>query len=341
MKIEKDQIEILSGVRLGATLGSPVAFTIQNKDWDRWRIPMSVQTVAEGSDVQSVTRPRPGHADLAGALKFQTHDIRDVLERASARETAVRVAGGSLCRLLLNRFGISIGSRVLSIGEERVAGEFEHLSGEKILALDPESPIRCGDPDVEKRMKACIDRAAESGDSVGGAVEVIASPVVPGLGTHEQWDRRLDGRIAQAMMSIPSAKAVEIGSGVAAAQSLGSMVHDEIFYDAPAKRFFRKTNRAGGVEGGITNGADIRVRIHLKPIPTLRKPLASVDIRSKKASEAAVERSDTCVVPAAGVVAEAMLGIVLAGAFLDKFGGDSIGEVEQNFANYCRLLEKY
>jgi len=341
MKIEKDQIEILSGVRHGLTLGSPIAFAIQNKDWDRWEIPMSVESAPEGSDIQSVTRPRPGHADLAGALKLQTHDVRDVLERASARETAARVAGGSFCRLFLKHFGVSIGSHVVSIGEERIAEEFEGLSSEKILALDPESAIRCADPDAEKRMMAYIDKAKESGDSVGGFVEVVARSVLPGLGSHIQWDRRLDGLIAQAMMSIPSAKAVEIGSGIAGAQRMGSTVHDQIFHDADSKRFFRKTNRAGGVEGGISNGADIRVGVYMKPIPTLGKPLTSVDVVSKKSSEAAIERSDTCVVPAAGVIAEAMLGIVLATAFLDKFGGDSIEEVEQNYANYKRLLEKY
>lgn len=341
MKIEKDQIEILSGVRHGSTLGSPIAFAIQNKDWDRWQIPMSVESAPESSDIRSVTRPRPGHADLAGALKLQTHDIRDVLERASARETAVRVAGGSFCRLFLKQFDISIGSHVVSIGKERVAERFEGLSGEKILALDAESDIRCADPDAEKRMKAIIDQARESGDSVGGIVEVIAASVLAGLGSHAQWDRRLDGRIAQAMMSIPSVKAVEIGSGITGAQSLGSTVHDQIFYDSPAKSFFRKTNRAGGVEGGISNGSDIRVRIYAKPIPTLRKPLDSVDVVSKKPSEAVVERSDTCVVPAAGVIGEAMLGIVLAAAFIDKFGGDSIEEVAENHSNYLRLLEKY
>jgi chorismate synthase len=341
MKIERDRIEILSGVRHGSTLGSPIAFLVQNKDWDRWKISMSVEPVPEDSDIQSITRPRPGHADLAGALKLQTHDIRDVLERASARETAVRVAGGAFCRLFLKHFDISIGSHVVSIEGERITEELEAVSSKKILSLDPKSAIRCADPDVAKRMMATIDQARESGDSVGGIVEVIAPSVLPGLGSHVQWDRRLDGQIAQAMMSIPSAKAVEIGSGISGTQNLGSTVHDQIFYDAAAKRFFRKSNRAGGVEGGISNGMDIRVRIYFKPIPTLRKPLASVDVASKESSEAAVERGDTCVVPAAGVIAEAMLGIVLATAFLDKFGGDSMAEIVENHANYKRLLEKY
>jgi chorismate synthase len=230
---------------------------------------------------------------------------------------------------------------VIAVGRERIAGEYEDISSEKIISLDPESLLHCVDPDAEKRMMALIDDAMKAGDSLGGIVEAVASRVPPGLGSHIQWDHKLDGLIAQAMMSIPSAKAVEIGTGIECAQSPGSSVHDSIFYDSGTKRFYRKTNRAGGVEGGISNGADIRVRIYLKPIPTLRKPLSSVDIRSKQAFEAAVERSDTCVVPAAGVIAEAMLGFVLAGAFLEKFGGDSMKEVEGNHTSFMRMLDKY
>jgi chorismate synthase len=341
MKIEKDQIEILSGVRQGSTLGSPISFSIQNRDWDRWQVPMSVESTPENSNIQSVTRPRPGHGDLAGALKYQTHDIRDVLERASARETAARVAAGAFCRILLSHFGILIGSHVVAVGSERIAEEFENLSSEKILALDPLSSIRCADPNAEKRMKAHIDKAKKAGDSLGGIVEVIAASVLPGLGSHVQWDRKLDGQIAQAMMSIPSVKAVEIGNAILGAQRFGSAVHDHIFYDETDKRFYRKTNQAGGIEGGISNGSDIRTRIYMKPIPTLTNPLISVDVISKKPSEAAVERSDTCVVPAGGVIAEAMLGIVLAKAFLDKFGGDSIKELQQNHSNYISLLDTY
>ncbi len=341
MTIERDEIDITSGVRHGLTLGSPVAFIIWNKDWEHWQTAMSVEPAPEVANIRAITRPRPGHADLAGALKYQTHDARDVLERASARETAARVAVGAFCRLLLSHFGVRIGSHVIGIGSERVAQELEDASAEKIFALDPESPVHCTDAAAEKRMIAAIDEAKKAGDTLGGCVEAVASPVLPGLGSHIQWDRRLDGQIAQAMMSIPSVKAVEIGTGIAAAANPGSAVHDQIFYDAPAKRFWRKTNRAGGVEGGISNGSDIRVRIYVKPIPTLRKPLASVDIRSKQAFEATVERSDTCVVPAAGVIAEAMLGIVLAQAFLEKFGGDSMAETEANHANYTRLLNEY
>jgi chorismate synthase len=341
MKIERDEIEITSGVRQGATLGSPISFVIENRDWDHWRVPMSVERAREGSNLRTVTRPRPGHVDLAGALKFQTHDIRDVLERGSARETAARVAAGAFCRLLLRHFGILIGSHVIAVGKETVAEQFENLPTEKILALDPESPLRCADPQAEKRMIELIDATGKAGDSLGGVVEVVAASVPPGLGSHTQWDRRLSAQIAQSMMSIPSAKAVEIGSGIPAARLPGSAVHDEIFYGSGKKRFYRNTNRAGGIEGGISNGSEIRVKVYLKPIPTLRKPLQSVDVLSKESFEAAVERGDTCVVPAGGVVAEAMLGIVLAGAFLEKFGGDSIEEVKANYASFIRFLDEY
>jgi chorismate synthase len=341
MKIEQDRIEITSGVRFGLTLGSPISFLIENKDWDHWKIPMSAEPVPESDGLRTVTNPRPGHADLAGALKYQTHDIRDVLERASARETAARVAVGAFSQLLLAHFGLQIGSHVLAIGNERVAEAFEYLSTEKILELDPESSMRCADPDAEQRMKQMIDATQKSGDTLGGIVEVVASSVPPGLGSHIQWDCKLDGQIAQALMSIPSVKAVEIGSGVTGANKPGSAIHDEITYDPQARQFQRSTNRAGGVEGGISNGEDIRARVYVKPIPTLRKPLRSVDVLSKQATEASVERGDACVVPAAGVIAEAMLAFILAKAFIEKFGGDSICEMEANYANYARLLKEY
>jgi chorismate synthase len=341
MKIETDRIEILSGVRHGMTLGSPISFMISNKDWNNWRLPMSVEVLADYGDIKRVTRPRPGHADLAGALKYQTHDIRDILERASARESAGRVAGGALCMLLLSHFGIRIGSHVIAVGRERIAKEYEALSMEKILELDWGSPLHCADPEAEIRMVSLIDEFQSTGDTLGGVVEVVASPVPPGVGSHIQWDQRLDGLIAQAMMSIPSVKSVEIGDGMEGAHMPGSGFHDPIYYDNGAKRFFHKSNHAGGIEGGISNGEDIRVRLYLKPIPTLSNPLPSVDIRSKKPVEAVVERSDTCAVPAAGVIAEAMLSLVLAKAFLEKFGGDSINEVGANYANYRQLLEKY
>jgi chorismate synthase len=341
MAIEQDQIEIISGVRQGSTLASPIAYCVQNKDWDHWRVPMSTEPSPEGADIRTVTRPRPGHADLAGALKFQTYDVRNVLERASARETATRVAGGAFCRIFLAHFGTRIGSHVVAIGKERISKLFENLSSEEIFALDPESQIRCADPNAENRMKALIDETKETGDTLGCIVEAVASPVPPGLGSHIQWDRRLDGQIAQAMMSIPSVKAVEIGNAIENAQSPGSSVHDEIYYNSQTKRFFHKTNRAGGIEGGISNGADIRVRVYLKPIPTLSKPLSSIDLRSKQSCEASVERSDTCVAPAASVVAEAVLAFVLASAFLEKFGGDSIKEIEGNYAHFMRLLDEF
>jgi chorismate synthase len=341
MKIEQDQVEISSGVRHGRSLGSPIAFTVRNKDWEHWQIPMSVDQVPEGSNLRTVTRPRPGHADLAGSLKYQTYDARDILERASARETAARVAVGAFCRLFLAHFGMNIASHVIAIGRESIEEQFEELTVERIFALDPESPLRCADSEAAKRMMALIDETKKNGDTLGGVVEIVSTEVPPGLGSHIQWNRKLDGRISQAMMSIPAVKAVEIGRGVSCARIPGSAVHDEIFYNSETKRFYRDTNRAGGVEGGISNGSDIRTRIYIKPIPTLRKALQSVDLESKEVFSAAFERSDTCVVPAAGVVGEAMLAIVLANSFLEKFGGDSIKEIEGTFQNYSRLLDEY
>ncbi len=341
MQIEKDRIDITSGVRHGRTLGSPVSFLIWNKDWEHWQVPMSPEAVAEGTNIRSVTRPRPGHVDLAGGLKHLTHDMRDVLERASARETAARVAVGAFCRLLLQHFEINLGSHVLAIGPEHVSPAGERLSGTEILSIDPESPLRCADPEAAKLMAAQIDAAKKAGDTLGGIAEVIALSVPPGLGSHTQWDLKLDGQIAQALMSIPAVKGVEIGEGIAGAGRLGSAVHDEIFYTEEQHRFYRKTNRSGGLEAGVTNGSEVRARIYLKPIPTLKKPLLSVDVHTKQPLEAAFERSDTCVVPAAAVIAEAMLGFVLTRAFLEKFGGDSLIEVEGNYANYKCLLDAY
>jgi chorismate synthase len=340
MQIEMDRIEITSGVRHGKTLGSPVTFVIENKDWHSWRTTMSAHPVAE-SDSRELTRPRPGHADLAGALKHHTHDARDILERASARETAARVALGSMCRILLAQFGIQIGSHVLAVGEARVPHERENLDATEILAISPESVLRCSDPEVEAQMVALIDRAADGGDTLGGIAEIVATRVPAGLGSHTQWDRKFDARLAMALMSIPAVKAVEIGAGIAAAQLPGSRVHDEIFYNQAQRRFNRPSNNAGGGEGGITNGSDLRARIFVKPIPTLRTPLATVDLLTKESCAAAFERSDTCVVPAAAVVAEAMVSIVMAQAFVEKFGGDSMVEIEANYAHYCALLEKY
>jgi len=341
MDIENDRIEITSGVRHGKTLGSPISFLLPNKDWEHWQIAMAAETVSEGADIKPVTCPRPGHGDLAGALKYQTHDARDVLERASARETAARVAVGALCRLLLRHFDILIGSHVLAIGKVRVPAECEKLSLEAILGIDPESPLRCAHAEVQKDMIEVIGASSKEGDTLGGIAEIVAGRVPPGLGSHCQWDFRLDGRLAQALMSIPAVKAVEIGNGVSAAQQPGSCVHDAIRYEEGTRRFIRESNNAGGLEAGMTNGEEVRARIYVKPIPTLRKPLMSVDLVSKEAVAAAFERSDTCVVPAAGVVGEAMLAIVLAQAFLEKFGGDSMRELEANYAGYLRALREF
>ena len=341
MHIEKDMILMVAGVRHGKTLGSPVAFTIQNRDWSHWETAMSPEAVPEGAHTRPLVRPRPGHGDLAGGLKYQTHDLRDVLERASARETAARVAVGSFCRILLKAFDITIGSHVLAIGQCRVAPTYEDQVPTELRERDAESSMQCQDPNTAKEMIMLIDQAKAAGDTLGGIVEVVACGVPPGLGSHTQWDAKLDGLIGQALMCIPAAKAVEIGQGISVAQDWGSKVHDEIFYDPEARRFFRKTNRAGGLEAGITNGADIRVRIYFKPIPTLRKPLMSVDVLTKQAQAAAFERSDVCVVPAAAVIGESMLAFVLARAFLEKFGGDSMRECQANYDSYKGLLNEY
>jgi chorismate synthase len=341
MEIEKDRIEITSGVRHGKTSGSPISFLLPNRDWEHWQIAMAAETVSEGAEIRPVTRPRPGHGDLAGALKYQTHDARNILERASARETAARVAVGALCRILLRHFNILIGSHVLAIGNVRVPAEGEKLNLEEILAIDPEAPLRCAHADIQKEMMESIGACSKEGDTLGGIAEIVAGRVPPGLGSHCQWDARLDGRLAQALMSIPAVKAVEIGNGVSAAQRPGSIVHDAIFYEGGTRRFCRGSNNAGGMEAGMTNGEEVRARIYVKPIPTLRKPLMSVELVSKEATVAAFERSDTCVVPAAGVVGEAVLGFVLVQAFLEKFGGDSMRELEANYAGYLRSLREY
>ncbi len=341
MKIEKDEIEITSGVRHGKTLGTPLSFLIRNRDWEHWQTAMSCEPVAAGVNIRPVTRPRPGHADLAGGLKHLTHDLRDILERASARETAARVAAGSLAQSLLRYFHIGIMSHVVAIGGECIGKALEEKAGEELAQFSRDSEVNCADPDAAKRMIASIDAAKKEGDTLGGIFEVIGLSVPPGLGSHSQWNRKLDGLIAQAFMSIPAVKAVEIGSGISSAHQRGSVVHDEIYFDEARRRFYRKTNRAGGIEGGISNGESVRIRAFVKPIPTLRKPLRSVDVYSKQAFDAAFERSDTCIVPAAGVIGEAMLSLVLADAFTEKFGGDSIAETEANHANYMRLLDSY
>ncbi|MFB3920106.1 MAG: chorismate synthase [Terriglobia bacterium] len=342
MKIETDTAQFLSGVRHGQTVGSPIAIMIENRDWQNWKEALAVEDRPEfRAKYKPLSPPRPGHADLAGCLKYNFRDARYVLERASARETAARVAAGALAKLLLKEFGIEIASHVIAIG--RVGLAEGNIPFERILALRDveEIVLSCVDAATEARMKAEVDEALKTKDSVGGTFEVIARGVPPGLGGCAQWDERLDGQLAQSVMSIQAVKGVEIGSGIGAAAAFGSHVHDEIGYSRAESRFTRKTNRAGGLEGGITNGEDIVVRGYLKPISTLRQPLGSVDLDSKEVVKAAYERSDVCVVPAAGVIGEAMVGLALARAFLEKFGGDSLGETRRNFDGYVEQIRKY
>jgi chorismate synthase len=340
-RIEKDRADILAGVRHGKTIGAPIALRIENRDWPNWEKALPVEDSEGADDLQRVlTAPRPGHADLAGALKFNLHDARYVLERASARETAARVAAGALSKLALHQFGATVLSHTIAVGRAQLGRE---ASWEEIQAVcdNLESPFRCVDSAAETRMKTEVDDALRTGDSVGGIFEVVAHGLPPGLGSHAQWDEKLDGRIARAIMSIQAVKAVEIGAGVANASSHGSEVQDEIRYDATRKRFMRSSNRAGGLEGGITNGEDIVVRGYLKPISTLRRPLLTADLKTKEAVKAAYERSDVCVVPAGGIAGEAMVALVLADAFLDKFGGDSLEETRRNFEGYQRQLDAF
>jgi chorismate synthase len=338
MAIEADRAEIVSGVRHGETIGGPIAMTIDNRDWVNWQHTMSV--VAEpapeagGARRPPVTRPRPGHADLAGVAKYERADVRDVLERASARETAARVAAGAIARQLLLQAGVRLTSHVFEIGGARMP-EDRVVSFEEACALPDDDPVRCVDAATAQAMTAAIDRAREAGDTVGGAFEVIADGVPPGLGSYAQWDRKLDGRLAQALMSIPAIKAVGVGLGPAVAGRPGSAVHDEIVPDAAGGRVLRvarPTNRAGGLEGGVTNGEPVRVSAWMKPISTLMTPLRSVDLTTMEPAAAAIERSDVCAVPAASVVGEAMVALVLADALVERFGGDSMTALEQAMA---------
>jgi chorismate synthase len=343
-KIEKDRVEAFAGIRLGKTIGAPIALRIENRDWANWEKILPVEAPEDVVGAETASRPltaaRPGHADLPGALKLNVHDARIVLERASARETAARVAAGALAKILLREFGVTILSHVVGVGKVRLEREATWNEIEAICA-NLESPLRCVDPETEARMKAEVDKVLRAGDSVGGIFEVVARGLPPGLGSHAQWDEKIDGKLARAVMCIQAVKAVEIGAGVSAAQSYGSEVGDEIGYDAARHRFTRPTNRAGGIEGGITNGEDVVVRGYLKPISTLRKGLSTVDLKTKETVRAAYERSDVCVVPAGGVAGEAMVALVLAEAFLEKFGGDSIGETRRNFEGYERQLDEF
>ncbi|MDQ4122001.1 MAG: chorismate synthase [Acidobacteriota bacterium] len=339
-KIETDRVEILSGVRHGKTLGSPIALLIENKDWRNWTEIMSVEKpVTEPKNLRRVTRPRPGHADLAGGLKYNARDMRDILERASARESAARVACGAFAKQLLENFGVEIRSHVIQLGgipENPVVADWETISN-----ISEDSPLRCADKAAEMAMIEKIDQTKKAGDTLGGVFEVVAKNIVAGLGSHISWREKLDGKLAQAIVSVPAVKAAEIGEGVRNANLFGSEVHDEIGYDAVNRRFTRPTNRAGGLEGGITNGEEIRVRGFLKPISTLKTPLSSVDIETKEESKAAFERSDVTAVPAAGVIGEAMVAIVLANAFREKFGGDSLEEMLRNFVSYVEQTKKF
>ncbi len=329
-QIESDVAEISAGVRGGVTLGSPISLTIRNRDWDNWSGPMQVE--AEGFTKKAVTRVRPGHADLAGMLKYDLDDARDVLERASARETAARVAAGAVAKALLRVAATTVSSRVVRIGEVVAADD----AGADDVAVES-SPVRCADPEASARMVAAIDAARAAGDTLGGTAVVTAHHVVAGLGSYAQWDRRLDGRIAQAMCSIPSVKGVELGDALQAASSMGSAVHDRPAWSS-GRGFHHLSNRQGGLAGGVSNGEDVWARVHFKPISTLLTPLRSVDVRTGEEVNAHYERSDICVVPAGAVVAEAMLALVLAEAMLEKFGGDSVDELLRNLDGYRATL---
>jgi len=343
MKIERDSAHVLSGVRHGQTIGSPVAILLANNDWKNWIESLPVEP-GDPAKHKRVASPRPGHADLAGAVKYNFPEARYVLERASARESAARVAVGALAKLLLRELGIEVLSHVIAVGSARLE---KPISWEAIRAVAEKDNIllSCGDPDSEGRMKEQVDIALRTGDSVGGVFEVVAHGVPPGLGTYVNWDERLDTLLAGAVMSLQAVKAVEIGDAVEAAGSFGSAVHDEIGYERDRKDSFtgftRRSNHAGGLEGGVSNGEDIRIRGYLKPISTLRRPLESVDFASREPVKAAYERSDVCVVPAAGIAGEAMVALTLARCALEKFGGDSMLELRRNFEGYCQQLRTF
>src|SRR5882762_9011238 len=340
MKIEQDQVEILSGVRHGLTLGSPVALLIENKDWANWTDVMTAEPrEAARKKSRELKRPRPGHADLAGGQKFAARDLRNVLERASARETAARVACGALAKQLLMAFGVDILSHVVQLGG--IPEQPMQLTWDEIAAIPEDAPLRCFDSRAQQLMIELIDKKRESGDTLGGIFEVAARGIVPGLGSHTAWDLKLDGRLAQAVMSIPAVKAVAIGAGSEASALPGSEVHDEIAYNNETKEFIRETNRAGGLEGGVTNGEELRIRGHMKPLSTLRRPLRSIDIDTKTEELAGFERSDITAVPAAGVIGEAMVALTLAGALREKFGGDNLGEMKRNYDGYREQLRGY
>jgi len=357
MKIESDRARFVAGLRHGETLGSPIGWLIENKDWTNWQQVMAAdiapalaadgEAVAESgnapspADARRITRPRPGHADLAGGLKYDRSDLRDILERASARETASRVAAGALCRQFLGHLRIQIASHVVRIGDAALetAGEQAQVPFDRLLRDAPSSPVHCIDEATSVAMVRAIDRAHDDLETLGGAFEVAARGVPPGLGSHIQWDRRLEARIAEAMLSIQAQKAVEIGPAIRCASGRGSQAHDAIEFGEDG--FSRRTNRAGGTEGGMSYGSELRVTVYMKPLATLRQPLPSVDIQSKEPVEAVVQRSDVCAVPAAALVGEAMLALVLADACLEKFGGDSLRETRRNWQGYLQQVRDF
>jgi chorismate synthase len=341
MKIETDTAEIVAGVRHSNTIGAPIAILIRNKDWENWTETLPVEDYeGSGEKKRKVTRPRPGHADLAGSIKYDLPEARYVLERASARETAARVAVGAVCKQFLAQFGIDVLSHVIAVGSVRTD---RRPTWDQLLELSrrDEVLLGCADPEAEQRMKELVDEAFRTGDTIGGVFEVVARNLPVGLGSHITWDSRLDGRLAQAIVSMQAVKGVEIGFAREGSESFGSKVQDTIGYEKGERRFTRGANRAGGVEGGMTNGQDLLVRGMLKPISTLRRPLESVDLETRDTALAAYERSDVCVVPAAGVIGEAMVAIVLVQAFLEKFGGDSLGETKRNYQGYLEQVRSY
>ena len=349
MRIERDSAHILSGVRHGKTIGSPVAMTLANNDWKNWTEILPVEA-GDAEKHKAVASPRPGHADLAGSLKYDFKDARYVLERASARESAARVACGALAKLLLRELGIEVGSHVIRVGKSELGRD---ASWAEIATANAKEEVflNCVDAEAEARMKAEVDVALRTGDTVGGVFEVVVHGLVPGVGTHVNWDERMDGLLAQAVMSLQAVKAVELGRGVTAAESMGSTVHDAIAYEGTGDgeqgtagsftKFSREKNNAGGIEGGISNGEDVVVRGYLKPISTLRRPLGSVSFETREATKAAYERSDVCVVPAAGVAAEAMVALTIARLVIDKFGGDSLRELKRNYDGYCEQIRAF
>ena len=338
MKIEQDAAELRSGVRFGVTLGSPITLVVENRDWKNWQRKMSARP--EDRDAQvAVTRPRPGHADLAGVLKYDHDDVRNVLERASARETAARVAVGGIAKALLRPFGTAVRGWVAEIGD--VVADHAGRDPEEIFAAAERSEVRVADPDAERRIIAAIDECKSRGDTLGGIVEVVTTGLPPGIGSHVHWDRKLDGRLGHALMSVQAVKGVEIGLGFETARRPGSAVHDEIFFDEATRGFTRRTNNAGGTEGGMSSGAPLVVRVAFKPLATLMKPLHSVDIGTKEEAKGAIERSDVCAIPAAAVIAEAVVAFVVAQAFLEKFGGDSLQEITRNYRGYLEQIAQF